>query len=93
VVLFVESVPVVLCCVLPACQLAVMIAAKSPLATFSVKTLLNFSRDHTVSDSLEYAITWNAAMLQTPDTTTAAVAKLAKQTATFPNLPDVRAKL
>ena len=76
-----------------ACQLAVMIASKSPLATFSIKTLLNYTRDHSVSDSLEYAITWNAAMLQTPDMSAAALAKMAKRQATFPNLPDVRAKL
>ena len=76
-----------------ASQLAVMIASKSPLATFSIKTLLNYTRDHSVSDSLEYAITWNAAMLQTPDMSAAALAKMAKRQATFPNLPDVRAKL
>jgi enoyl-CoA hydratase len=70
-----------------------MIASKSPLATFSIKTLLNYTRDHSVSDSLEYAITWNAAMLQTPDMSAAALAKMAKRQATFPNLPDVRAKL
>jgi hypothetical protein len=26
--------------------------------------MLNFTRDHSVADSLQYAITWNMAMLQ-----------------------------
>lgn len=70
-----------------ALALAVMIASKSPVATLGAKTFLNYSRDHGVDESLEYAITWNQCMLQTSDMPTAAMALMSKQKPTFPNLP------
>ena len=73
--------------------LAAEIAGKSPVALLGVKTLLNYARDHSVDESLEYAITWNQAMLQTADMATAAMAKLAKQRATFDDLPELRCRL
>lgn len=45
-----------------ALELAQMIAAKSPVAVLGAKTFLNYTRDHTVDDSLDYAITWNQGM-------------------------------
>jgi len=68
------------------------IAGKSPLATLGVKTLLNYSRDHTIDDSLEYAITWNSALLQTDDMKVAAMAQMSKQEATFEDLPRIGRK-
>eukprot|EP01065_Artemidia_motanka_P033928 TRINITY_DN4099_c0_g1_i1.p1 TRINITY_DN4099_c0_g1~~TRINITY_DN4099_c0_g1_i1.p1 ORF type:complete len:288 (+),score=99.10 TRINITY_DN4099_c0_g1_i1:73-936(+) len=70
-----------------AVDLAKQIASKSPVALFGAKTLLNYSRDHSVDESLEYAITWNQSMVQTLDSPKAAVALLRKKPATFPNLP------
>uniref|UniRef100_A0A6S8FRZ7 Uncharacterized protein n=1 Tax=Aplanochytrium stocchinoi TaxID=215587 RepID=A0A6S8FRZ7_9STRA len=47
-----------------AVKVAEQIAAKSPIATVGAKKFLNYTRDHNVADSLEYAIAWNMAMLQ-----------------------------
>eukprot|EP00658_Telonema_sp_P-2_P070462 TRINITY_DN59969_c0_g1_i1.p1 TRINITY_DN59969_c0_g1~~TRINITY_DN59969_c0_g1_i1.p1 ORF type:complete len:131 (+),score=26.32 TRINITY_DN59969_c0_g1_i1:247-639(+) len=75
-----------------ALELASQIASKSPVATHGIKRLLNYSRDHTVDDSLEYAIAWNLSMLQGDDMKAAAIALLQKQTPVFPSLPS-KAKL
>lgn len=63
------------------------IAAKSPVALLGIKEFLNYSRDHPVDESLNYAITWNMAMLQGTDMKAAAGALMMKQKATFPDLP------
>jgi enoyl-CoA hydratase len=38
------------------------IAAKSPLAVYGSKVMINYARDHSVSDSLDYIATWQAGM-------------------------------
>lgn len=43
------------------------IAAKSPLAIRGTKEMLNYGRDHSVADGLNYVATWNAAMLMSAD--------------------------
>jgi enoyl-CoA hydratase len=48
-------------------QMAQHIAAKSPLATRGLKEVMNYSRDHSVSDGLNHVATWNAAMLLSAD--------------------------
>lgn len=48
-------------------QLAQGIAAKSPLAIRGTKEMLNYGRDHSVADGLNYVATWNAAMLISAD--------------------------
>ncbi len=48
-------------------QIARTIAAKSPLAIRGSKEMLNYGRDHSVADGLNYVATWNAAMLISSD--------------------------
>ena len=48
-------------------KIAQAIAAKSPLAIRGTKDVLNFSRDHSVADGLNYVAGWNAAMLLSTD--------------------------
>jgi delta(3,5)-delta(2,4)-dienoyl-CoA isomerase len=48
-------------------EMAQVIASKSPVAVHGTKVHLNFSREHTLADSLEYMSTWNGAMLQASD--------------------------
>ncbi|MBL0141983.1 MAG: crotonase/enoyl-CoA hydratase family protein [Betaproteobacteria bacterium] len=48
-------------------EIAGSIAAKSPLAIRGCKEMLNYSRDHSVADGLNYVATWNAAMLLSKD--------------------------
>lgn len=57
-------------------QLAEIIATKSPLSVRGTKQVMNFSRDHSVADGLEYIATWNAAMLLSNDITEAMTAKM-----------------
>jgi enoyl-CoA hydratase len=48
-------------------QLAQGVAAKSPLAIRGTKEMLNYGRDHSIADGLNYIATWNAAMLMSAD--------------------------
>ncbi len=66
-------------------EIATQIAQKSPLATRGTKEILNYSRDHNVTDSLNYVATWNAAMLFSQDTVEAAMASMQKRAANFQN--------
>lgn len=50
-----------------ALEVARTIAAKSPLAVRGTKEMLNYGRDHSVADGLNYVATWNAAMLMSAD--------------------------
>ena len=47
--------------------IAAEIAAKSPLSSAAPREMLNYARDHSVADSLNYIATWNAAMLRNKD--------------------------
>ena len=64
-------------------QLAKTIAAKSPLATRGLKEVMNYSRDHSVSDGLNYVATWNAAMLLSADLNESITAQQERRTAKF----------
>lgn len=50
-----------------ALELAVAIAARSPVAVQGTKVNLLYSRDHPVPDSLRFMAAWNMSMLQTDD--------------------------
>jgi len=43
-------------------NVATEIASKGPLAITSTKEILNFTRDHSIEDSLNYVALWNGAM-------------------------------
>ena len=64
-------------------DIAMTIAAKSPLAIRGTKEMLNYARDHTVADGLNYVATWNAAMLMSADLEEAMMAKQEKRTPVF----------
>jgi enoyl-CoA hydratase len=63
--------------------IAAAIAAKSPLSIRGAKEMLNYARDHTVADGLNYVATWNAAMLMSDDLQKAMMASMSKQTPEF----------
>ncbi|KAF8984946.1 hypothetical protein BGZ46_006433 [Entomortierella lignicola] len=65
---------------------AQLIAEKSPVAVQGTKHLLNFSRDHTVQQGLDYTALWNSVMLTSPDVPAAAVAHMQKVKPTFAKL-------
>jgi enoyl-CoA hydratase len=62
------------------------ICAKSPLAITGIKQVLNYSREHSIADGLEYVAVWNAGMLQGEDMKEAVKAQMARLSATYANL-------
>jgi enoyl-CoA hydratase len=48
-------------------KIAGKIAMHSPMAVAGCKEMINYTRDHNVSDSLIYMATWQSGMLQMPD--------------------------
>ena len=66
--------------------LCVEIAAKSPLAVTGTKIHLNYARDHSVKEALDFVALWNASALQSQDVAIAMQASLTKQQPIFSNL-------
>jgi enoyl-CoA hydratase/carnithine racemase len=64
-------------------EIAASIASKSPLSIRGTKEMLNYARDHSVADGLNYIATWNAGMLMSGDLMTAMMANMSKQTPKF----------
>jgi enoyl-CoA hydratase/carnithine racemase len=64
-------------------KIAETIAAKSPLAIRGTKEMLNYARDHSVADGLNYIATWNAAMLMSQDLQESAMANMDKRKPEF----------
>ena len=66
-------------------ELAKTIAAKSPLAIRGLKEVMNYSRDHSVSDGLNHVASWNAAALLSGDLKECMAAQYEKRPPQFPN--------
>ena len=64
-------------------DIALQIAAKSPLAVRGSKEMITYARDHSVADGLNYIATWNAAMLLSADLFEAGAAAMQKRPPTF----------
>ncbi len=63
------------------------IASKAPLAIRGCKRLINYSRDHSTEDALDYISIWNASMLQVEEIQEAFVANAEKRPGNFVDLP------
>lgn len=69
-------------------DVAKMIAAQSPVAVAGCKEMINYSRDHSVADSLKYMATWQSGMFRPQDMMKCFAAKSQKTTPEFdPLLP------
>lgn len=64
-------------------ELAKLISEKSPLAMRGIKQVMNFSRDHSVAEGLDFVANWNAGSLFSDDFARAIEASLQKQKAVF----------
>lgn len=64
-------------------EIAAGIAAKSPLSIRGTKEMINYARDHSIADGLNYVATWNAAMLMSADLQAAMTATVSKQVPQF----------
>ncbi len=61
------------------------IAQHSPVAVSGTKVMLNYGREHSVADSLNYVATWQAGMLQAEDMNEVMNAVVEKRSATLAN--------
>jgi enoyl-CoA hydratase len=67
------------------------IAQKSPLAVHGSKVMINYARDHTIADGLDYIATWQAGMYNPEtDMREAMVARKEKRDAKFEDLLPAR---
>ncbi|MFN4185091.1 MAG: crotonase/enoyl-CoA hydratase family protein [Hyphomonas sp.] len=66
------------------------IASKNPIAVTGSKVLINYGRDHTTADTLDYIGVWNAAMFPPPHMAEAFTARSEKREPVFPDLAPVR---
>ncbi|CAI2347087.1 unnamed protein product [Caenorhabditis sp. 36 PRJEB53466] len=64
-------------------EIAAKIAEKSPIAVQGTKETLNYSRDHSTQDSLNFIKTWNMSQLLSTDLMNSAIAAMNKQKATY----------
>lgn len=71
-------------------EIARKIAMHSPLAVTGCKAMINYARDHTTADTLDYIGLWNAAMLRTEDIKESYVAKSEQRAPAFDGLKVVK---
>jgi enoyl-CoA hydratase len=64
-------------------EIAATIAAKSPLVVRGTKEILLYTRDHSVEESLNYMVAWNASMLLSKDLLEAFQATMQKRPPVF----------
>ena len=67
-------------------KVAQQIAANSPMAVAGCKEMLNYSRENTIRDSLNYMATWQSGMFQMPDVQEAIQAQKEKRHPKFDDL-------
>jgi enoyl-CoA hydratase len=73
--------------------IATEIAAKAPLAVYGSKRIINYARDHSTADSLDYIGIWNASMLQSAGINEAMTAAGEERQPDFVDLPTTRLKM
>lgn len=74
-------------------EIAAQIARQSPLAIAGTKEMLNYSRDHTLADSLNYMAVWQTGMLQPTDMAEVFTAKAEKRDTRFDDLQPLPKRL
>ncbi|MGQ0531921.1 MAG: crotonase/enoyl-CoA hydratase family protein [Caulobacteraceae bacterium] len=74
-------------------ELAAEIATKTPVAVAGSKRMINYARDHSIADGLDYIATWQAGMFSPPHMMEAFAAKAQKREPDFPDLAPLRKKM
>jgi len=74
-------------------ELAREIASKAPVAVAGSKRMINYARDHSIADGLDYIATWQAGMFSPPHMMEAFAAKAQKRDPAFPDLATLRKKM
>lgn len=73
-----------------ALELAREIASNAPLAVYGCKRMINYARDHSTADALDYIAVWNASMLHVEEIGEAMAANAEKRPGRFAPLPPRR---
>jgi enoyl-CoA hydratase len=73
-------------------EIARQIATKAPLAVSGCKRMINYARDHSTADGLDYIGIWNASFLQPEEMGEAMAANQQKREGDFAELPPIRKK-
>lgn len=68
-------------------EIAKDIASKAPLAVYGCKKMINYARDHTTDDGLDYIAIWNATHLKIEEIQEAMMANAEKRPGNFVDLP------
>ena len=71
-------------------EVAREIAAKPPLAVYGCKRMINYARDHSTADGLDYIAIWNASFLQPAEMQEAMLANRQQRPGNFVDLPQKR---
>jgi enoyl-CoA hydratase len=74
-------------------ETARLIAAKNPVAVSGSKVMINYARDHTIRDGLDYIATWQTGMFPPAHMMEAFRAKAEKRDADFPDLLPVKTSM
>ena len=71
-------------------EIAAEIASKAPIAVYGSKRMINYARDHSTADGLDYIGIWNAVNLLPEEMSEAMQARAEKRPGVFADLPPVR---
>jgi len=71
-------------------NVAAEIASKNPVAVTGSKVIINYGRDHSTADTLDYIGVWNASMLPATHMKEAFSAMAEKREANYPDLLKLR---
>jgi enoyl-CoA hydratase len=69
------------------------IADKNPIAVSGSKVMINYARDHTIDDALDYIATWQTGMFAPPHMMEAFQAKAQGRAPEFPDLATLKKKM
>ena len=65
------------------------VAALAPAAVWGTKEMLNYARDHSVPESLDYVATWQSGMFRPADVREALLARRKRRSPEFDDLPPI----
>lgn len=71
-------------------KIAAEIASKAPLAVYGCKRMINYARDHSTADGLDYISIWNASFLQPEEMMEAMAANAERRPGNFVDLPKLK---
>jgi len=74
-------------------DIARQITKKAPLAVYGSKRIINYARDHSTADTLDYIGIWNASMLQHEEIQESMLANAEKRDGDFVDLPKPKVKM